>query len=88
MELNNIIYMICNLYRYYFIFKIKDSRKTCKTHKKNIYICDSREQNILKLPDIQIAKLDVGDYTVENSNIFIERKYLRINIIYFNYKCL
>lgn len=41
-----------------------------------VYICDTREQNILKLPNMQIAKLDFGDYTVEKSNVFIERKSL------------
>lgn len=40
------------------------------------YICDTREQNVLKLPNIQIKKLDFGDYTTENSYIFIERKSL------------
>ncbi len=42
----------------------------------NNYICDSREQNLLKLPNIQIQKMDVGDYTVDGSDIFIERKSL------------
>lgn len=40
------------------------------------YICDTREQNILKLPNMQIQKLDFGDYTISGSNIFIERKSL------------
>ncbi len=42
----------------------------------NEYICDTREQNILKLPNMQIQKLDFGDYTVWGSNVFIERKSL------------
>lgn len=46
------------------------------TSLKNNYICDSREQNLLKLPNIQIKKLDFGDYSIEGSNIFIERKSL------------
>lgn len=40
------------------------------------FICDSREQNILRLPNMQIAALNYGDYTIENSNIYIERKSL------------
>ena len=40
------------------------------------FICDSREQAVLKLPNMQIAALNFGDYTVENSNIFVERKSL------------
>lgn len=50
------------------------------TFNKNIesldYICDTREQAILKLPNMQIAKLYAGDYNLSGSNIYIERKSL------------
>ena len=40
-------------------------------------ICDTREQNILSFKNIQIAKLDYGDYYSNNDNaISIERKSL------------
>jgi hypothetical protein len=40
-------------------------------------ICDTREQSILNLDNIQINKLNYGDYTIENNNkIHIERKSL------------
>lgn len=46
--------------------------------KKLEYICDSREQNHLKLPNIEIAALKYGDYTIKEKNqgIYIERKSL------------
>ncbi len=40
------------------------------------FIIDSREQSLLNLPNKEIAKLDVGDYTIKNNNIFVERKSL------------
>lgn len=40
------------------------------------FLCDTREQKMLQLPNIEIRKLDFGDYGIEGSNIFIERKSL------------
>lgn len=40
-------------------------------------LCDTREQSVLNFDNIQIQKLDYGDYTIENNNkICIERKSL------------
>lgn len=47
-----------------------------KDYLKQIFLCDTREQTPLSLPDMEIQKLDVGDYTLEGSNIYIERKSL------------
>lgn len=47
-----------------------------KDYLKQIFLCDTREQTPLDLPDMEIQKLDVGDYTLEGSNIYIERKSL------------
>ena len=38
------------------------------------FVVDSREKAILKLPIKEIKKIDAGDYTIEGSNICIERK--------------
>lgn len=38
------------------------------------YLIDSREKLILNLPNKKIIKLNYGDYTINNSDIFIERK--------------
>ena len=40
------------------------------------FICDTREQKIISLPNMQVSKLEFGDYTLEKSNLFIERKSL------------
>lgn len=40
------------------------------------FLCDTREQKPLKLPNMKIQKLDFGDYTVKDDYIFIERKSL------------
>lgn len=47
-----------------------------KDYSKEIFLCDTREQLPLDLPDMQIQKLSVGDYTLEGSNIYVERKSL------------
>ena len=47
-----------------------------KNYLKQIFLCDTREQTPLSLPDMEIQKLDVGDYTLEGSNVYIERKSL------------
>lgn len=40
--------------------------------------CDSREQAVLKFPNMQIVKINVGDYAPNNNpnNIFVDRKSL------------
>jgi hypothetical protein len=38
------------------------------------FIIDTRENSVLDLPNKIIQKLDVGDYTIENSDIIIEKK--------------
>jgi ERCC4-type nuclease len=42
------------------------------------FLIDTREQNVITLPNSQIAKLNYGDYSIEDNpnNIFIERKSL------------
>ena len=41
------------------------------------YICDTREQNILKIPKFKVKKLNYGDYSImENNEIYIEKKSL------------
>ena len=40
------------------------------------FICDTREQEPISLPNMKVAKLNFGDYTLEKSNIFVERKSL------------
>lgn len=40
------------------------------------FVCDTREQNILPFPNMKLEKLNFGDYTIEDSNVFIERKSL------------
>jgi hypothetical protein len=47
-----------------------------KTYLKQIFLCDTREQVPLKLKDMEVQKLDIGDYTLEGSKIYIERKSL------------
>jgi ERCC4 domain len=44
--------------------------------KKLEFLVDTREQAVATLENIQIKALNYGDYTVENSKIFIERKSL------------
>lgn len=44
--------------------------------KKLEFLADTREKKLLDLPTKEIKKLDVGDYSVEKSNIFIEKKSL------------
>lgn len=52
-------------------------KETLFTSSKNLHlIIDTREQSILKFDDFSMEKLDVGDYTVKGSNIFVERKSL------------
>lgn len=46
------------------------------SNKEFNFIVDTREQSILKFENFSIVKLNVGDYTVKNSSIFIERKSL------------
>lgn len=38
--------------------------------------CDTREQNPLLIPNLQVTTLNFGDYSNPNSNIYIERKSL------------
>ncbi|MDO8609360.1 MAG: ERCC4 domain-containing protein [bacterium] len=46
-----------------------------KFEDKNLeFVMDSREQKGLSLKDYQISTLPYGDYTIKNSNIYIERK--------------
>jgi len=40
------------------------------------FITDTREQSVIDLPNITIKKLNYGDYTIEGSDIFIEKKSL------------
>ena len=40
------------------------------------FVVDTREQSLLKFDDFKVEKLDVGDYMVEHTGIFIERKSL------------
>lgn len=44
--------------------------------KKIEFFADTREKKLLDLPTKEIKKLDVGDYSIEDSNIFIEKKSL------------
>lgn len=57
--------------------KYNYDRKLELQNKELEIICDTREQNLLKFSNIQIEKLDYGDYTIEdNKGIYIERKSL------------
>ena len=52
------------------------NQKITLENKQLNFVVDTRENSILDVPNKQIQKLDVGDYTIENSNIIIEKKSL------------
>jgi len=68
---------ICSINKLILKYNYKQILETDNNKELN-FICDSREQNLLKFPNVQISTLNYGDYSIENNNdrIFIERKSL------------
>lgn len=72
---NGVYEFICNESGLIVKYNYKQELKIDNNKELN-FIVDSREQSLLDVPNKQIGKLDVGDYTVTGSNIIIERKSL------------